>query len=354
MASTRKPRRGRRVFLWMLGAFFAVQIAAGMLLDRVWPQLRFSFLYKQLDRLEEQPVPPTVVCLGSSRFGCGIAGDHMTDWLRRLTGDPNVSVFNASIPAGDLLVSELMMRRLLERGVRPRFAVIELCPEVLNHRNDWLKIHLHRHLVWTDVPRYFTEITLTGNLMRLLTHRLLPLYQYREDICKELEESLQAKLDGWMGKTKEASAGPGGHRVIDWDSLVGNYYKKLTDDQREKTNIGLYDVRRCLRSYQAGGNAGAALERLLNTCAAHGVTPVLIGVPVSEPQRQLYVPAIEESYRSYVADVVKRHGCRYLDMRDRVPDALFVDNHHMVHEGSLFFSKMLTEEALLPLWRAGK
>src|SRR5262249_40233174 len=87
MAPKRRTRPGRRIFLWMLASFFAVQLAAGVLLDRVWPQLRFSFLYKQLERLDEQQVPPTVVCLGSSRFGCGVSAEHMTDWLRQLTGD---------------------------------------------------------------------------------------------------------------------------------------------------------------------------------------------------------------------------------------------------------------------------
>lgn len=350
-AKHQQPRRGRCILFWMLGSFFALQLAGGFLLEHVFPQVRFPFLYRQLALLDEQPRPPNIVFLGSSRFGCGLSGDAVTDLLHRLTGDPQVQAFNAAIPAGDLLVSELMLRQLLDRGVKPRFAVIEVCPEVLNHRNDWIKIHVARQIGWSDVPGYFLEITRTGNLLRLATDRFVPLYNHRETLCKQIGGGIEAALSSWLDadaavETPRRSA----PAAIDWDSLVNRHYRDMTSDQRQKTQIGLYDVRRCLRSYRAGGNSGAALERMLMLCKANDVVPILVGVPVSQPQRELYVRPIEESYTAFIADVTRRHGCRYFDMRHRVPDALFVDNHHADGQGCLLFSRILAEEVLAPLW----
>jgi cytochrome b subunit of formate dehydrogenase len=54
MAPKPKYHRGRDIFFWMICSFFLIQLVGGLLLDRVWPHLRFSFLYRQLDRLAEQ------------------------------------------------------------------------------------------------------------------------------------------------------------------------------------------------------------------------------------------------------------------------------------------------------------
>src|SRR5262245_36244338 len=100
--------------------FVAAQALAGFLFDRVWPEVRFPFLHRRLARLDDLPAQPDVVCLGSSRFGACLLEGDMTRALRDATGDANVFVFNASVPAGDLVASEHVLSRLLERGVRPR------------------------------------------------------------------------------------------------------------------------------------------------------------------------------------------------------------------------------------------
>ncbi len=44
----------------------------------------------------------------------------ITDLIIVETGDPAAQVFNASIPGGDLLVSEVVLKQLLRDGMRPR------------------------------------------------------------------------------------------------------------------------------------------------------------------------------------------------------------------------------------------
>jgi len=349
-----KPRgqRSARVLVWTVGFFFIGQVVGGLLLERVWPQLRFPFFYRQLAYLDVESKPPNVMFFGSSRFGSCVSRDHITAWMHELTGDETVHAFNAAVPAGDLVVSEKMLNQVLKRGIKPRVAVIEMCPEVVNHRNDWVRIHLQRQFGWEDLPTYFGEIARTGSLPRLLTSRVLPLYQQRNSVCQELAQGLDQRLEEWLGSGEagekaSASSGPG----VDWQQLVLSNPKVIKEECARNTMIGVGDVPRTLRKYNAGGNAGTALERILQTCKANGITPILVGVPLTKVHRDLYVRPIEENYQAYLREITAKYGCRYVEYRHRVADALFLDNHHADHPGCLTFSRMFTEEVLAPWWK---
>src|SRR5437870_4556769 len=125
---SRGRSRGRRVLVWTTGLFCLVQLLSGWAIDRFWPQIRFPELYTNLAQLQSQPTSPTVMCLGSSRFGRFLNGREMTRWLRQLSGDRRAWVFNASVPAGDPLATEKVLQEMFQRGIRPRYALIEMCP----------------------------------------------------------------------------------------------------------------------------------------------------------------------------------------------------------------------------------
>jgi hypothetical protein len=48
---------------------------------------------------------------------------------------------------------------------------------------------------------------------------------------------------------------------------------------------------------------------------------------------------------------VATYDCRFVDCRDRLPDELFIDNHHLRPEGGQQFSALLACEALAPALR---
>ena len=104
-------------------------------------------------------------------------------------------------------------------------------------------------------------------------------------------------------------------------------------------------------NYRIGGNNTAALERMLQSCRANGIKPILLAPPVTAPHRQVYTPAIEAAFGDYVHALCQHYGCTYVDFRAQVPDALFSDNHHLLPEaGGRYFSRRLTEEVLVPAW----
>ncbi len=48
---------------------------------------------------------------------------------------------------------------------------------------------------------------------------------------------------------------------------------------------------------------------------------------------------------------MRKHGCRSFDYRDALPDAVYLDHHHVGIEGSEAFSRRFAAEVLVPLWR---
>ena len=96
------------------------------------------------------------------------------------------------------------------------------------------------------------------------------------------------------------------------------------------TRRGLGEVPHWLRNYQPGGGTSeAALERILQRCQKRGIKVTLVGVPVASAHRQLYTPAIEAKFQSYVSRYVKTYFCEFVDYRSKVPDDLFLDHHHL-------------------------
>lgn len=361
----RDPGRGRRVVLWTIGLFWIGQFLVGWVLDVGAPWLRFPHLFQQAERALNQERMPTVVCMGSSRFGTGLNEEEMTRVLQAKTGDPAAQVFNASIPGGDLLVSEVVLKQLLRDGMRPKFVLLEICPEVVNHRNDWLQLHAVRQFTWRELFSYAGELMRTGHIKYYLKSRLAPIATYRNTLKKWLGEQLE---DLESGKEKvQAPRAPRWATVsgtakaqvvvqasdandIPWDHLVQQHLAPMEPDLAQRTQAGLHAVQRCLRGYSAGGNSGQALERILRRCRGLGIEPVLIGVPLAQAHRDLYSPEIERAFQDYLQMVCNKYGCRFVDYRATLPDGLFVDNHHVGFPGRMHLSRKLATELLWPLW----
>jgi hypothetical protein len=106
-------------------------------------------------------------------------------------------------------------------------------------------------------------------------------------------------------------------------------------------------IGRWLRDYRVGGGAARALERLLQRCRQRQIGVVLVGVPVSSSQRQVYTPEIDAAFLGYVRRLTSTYGCAFVDYRARLPDHCFCDSHHATPEGGVYFSSLLACEVLL-------
>jgi hypothetical protein len=315
------------VLLCTAAAFAAIQLAAGIALDYGWPEVRFPVFYQSLARLDELPRLPNVVLLGSSRTGHLLSETEINHVMRDMTGDPNVECYNACVLGGDVVVAERMFRLLLARGVMPRQVLIEVTPEQVCRRNGWLRQYHFMLLRWDDVPGYLTELVRTHDLPRFVGMRCLPLFYYRDPLRKEIARHLPRSAD----QAPQGSAAP--------------------PVQPGRTTMReIRDLPRWFRDYAIGGNAAAALERLLALCRARGIEPILYSPPLSSAHRGFYTAQIESAFGAYLADVTHRYRCRYVDYRTLLDDTSFIDHHHAGPEAMVPFSRKVALEVLAPPW----
>ncbi len=349
--------RGWRTLGWALATFFAVHLIGGLLLDYHWPHLRFPSADATLKTLTKQPRSPDVICLGSSRFGAGFVQEEVRQRLQEASNDSEVIVFNAAIEAGDLITAEFVLDGALKQGVRPRLIVVEISPETLACRSEWMGQHVLRQLTWSELAEHAEAIWLSGNLVRTVSARLLPLHVHRHQIGLRIRDeiarwlaSLERSSDPARKRsTKQKKQPPSApDHGVPWE-----VFQELASDRHDPARIeaGLPAIRRWLKDYRPGGSAARSLERLLTLAKDHGAEVILVGVPVAEAHRRLYTPQIEQAFLEHIQSVCSRRRCLFVDYRHRIPDELFQDNHHLTRAGGTLFSRLLTEEVLLPTWR---
>ena len=333
-------RRARAALLWTAGLFLAAQLVGGFLLDTVGQAIRFPSAAHVLERVE-QGERPAVICLGSSRFAHGLNESLLKEGLTRELGGAGPAILNASVPAGDQVSSDYILQKLLAEGVRPRLALVEVTPESLNACNTWLNVHVQRQLGWEDLPRFGREIFQANQLLRLVKARLLPLYLHRRQLLRESWEAVRPESETPAEKIPDAAVA----------EIVRNLRKEPPRSQAAAIQHGASQVPRWLRNYSVGGTSAAALERVLRRCAEHGVTVVLVAPPVTAAHRAAYTPPIDAAFSAYVTQLAPRHGCRLVSHRDRLPDELFIDNHHLSTAGGRTWSEIVAAEVLAPAWR---
>ncbi|OAI39863.1 hypothetical protein AYO40_05380, partial [Planctomycetaceae bacterium SCGC AG-212-D15] len=316
---------------WTIFFFFALQFGCGWLLDHFGLAIRFPDAANVLGHLPEPAANSDIVFLGSSRFKGGIVPAQIAGGMN---GRPRV--LNAAVSAGDPIAMEFMFSRLTERGVRPDTLLIEVSPEILNHRTYWLRYHLERQLTWADLPSYLADLKAMGQLGNTVKSRLLPLRFFRAPIADALGMSPGPPSPG-----KPTPPANEGNVVAERVGPDG-----LTAGQRELFRAGIEHATSMLENYEIGGQPPAALERILAHCQEHGIRVILVGVPLTTYFRSAVTPAIDGEYRAFLEEMCRRYDCRFVDYGGRVPDRFFLDVHHLSPEGATFFSRLLAREVL--------
>jgi len=340
---TARHCRSRAALAWAAALFVFVQLVGGALLDSRWQAVRFPSAALIMAQLKSKQRPVDIVCLGSSRFMHGLREEDLEQVMHQLTGRP-VSVLNAAVPSGEQVSSLYMLDQLLQREVKPAIVVVEVSPESLNHCNSWLRVHVQRQLGWRDIPQYWSDICFAGQISKLAQSRFMPLFIHRREICRDGYDLLNAFIDR-LNRWKPAASTQIRNIIVD-DLTERLQMAHLTP--LEGTQQGVSQVLHWLRNYQVGGTAAACLERLVQRCEQQGIRVVLIAPPVTELHRQTYTPEINTAYLAYLRRFAEDHHCPLVDYRDRLPDKLFLDNHHLLAEGSECFSRILASEVLTP------
>ena len=336
-------RRGKRIVLWTICLFWLIQLGGGLVLDHFWTRARFPWQARVYDELQAQASPPDIVFFGSSRFGSNINCAIVDAVLKREFGDAAPRSFNAFVPAGDPTTAERMFAEMTASGYRPKLVVIEVSPETVAERDNWLYQHAMRLLDWRDVPEAAPALVRNGRIMYLLRARLMPLYAHRYQICQETISLAKSLFWG-----KEPIPSPPRVPLPEKDPEL----PALTADVKQRMEKAFADITREVQDYRAAGVAARRLDRMLARCRSLGVDFILVGVPVSTGHRRAYTPHVLAAYREYIDGLLTRHGGAYTDWHDKLVDNCFSDGHHVNPEGAIHFSRRLTQEVLVPCWQA--
>lgn len=338
-----RGRRGLAVLAWGLGLYALAQLAGGLALDYIWPDVRFPSFGQVLQHWRACKRTPDVLCIGSSRFGAGIVPAAMRGAFREALGaDCRIDVFNASVPVGDPLTEEYEFNRLVRDGSRPGMLVLEVAPETVNAYNEWFAIHVARQVRWEDVPADLPDVWRSQQIGRLIATRLMPLFTHRQEIWRRLAR---------LGEPAPPLADDS-DQVIDWKQVLGSSLAAPVGEERLAHSLaGVEMAQKRLRHYRIGGMTAGSLERLLDRCRTLHIPVVLVGVPVTSFFRQCCTPEIDAAYSDYMTRLCRTYGCRFVDWRDQIADSGFVDVHHLESAGGYEFSGRLTREVLAPIWR---
>jgi hypothetical protein len=349
-------RRRRAMWSVLIGvaAFFGLQLGTGWAIHTERTPIRDPIYFDKVERLCHHPAffspgstnrPTTLLFIGSSRTLNAVDAGAATAQLSAAT-DQTVEVFNFGQAGAGPVTNAVYLRRLLELGVKPDFAVIEVHPTFLaGQRPDppegrWL---LPVRLRPEEVPLVrslgFPAATPHVHGPRGL---LAPLYEYRFVLLDRYAPFFlmnNNRLNGGhesddFGFTRLQESIPPGDRTILLNIAHGQY--------------GYY-----FDGYRPTGCGVAAIRDALDVCQAHGIRPALLLCPESTEWLGWYDAEGLKELDDLMARLGKEYGVPVIDGRRWVPDDLSGDGHHLLGPGADLFTRKLVSESLVPWIKGG-
>jgi hypothetical protein len=234
---------------------------------------------------------------------------------------------------------DFLVGKLLQAGIRPSLAVIEVSPETVSRRNFAFVYHLTRQLMWADVVNYLPDVVYSNGFPRLIATRFTPVYFFRQEFRQ------------W------AIGGTGLPTLLCCpdDTIAAPQTQAPRDAEitlAERLTLGASLTKSRLHRFQIGGFSARALERAVERYKTLGVTTILLAVSVSGPLRQAYVPNIDAAFLAFMERLRKMYGVYFMDYRDRIPDEFFKSGYYTTEQGTLYVTRLLAREVLAPLWQS--
>ena len=341
-------RRAKRVVVWALLTFVALQLGTG-LASEWFPRIRDPLYGDKAAKLRQRiaafPDRPRVVMLGSSRTGFGFHGLRIEEQLAAI-GQPAVA-FNFGIPASGPVTHRLYLNRLIESGMTPNLLLVEVLPSMLA---DDPAGPLERLWFFSDSVTY-PEV---GELLRYgfpkepteeryVKSVLLPWYALRFQILSRF-------LGSWL---------PWQVR-FDWSrgsDACGWGTPASPDVTPELYAIGLNQARleyaAVLGGLRPGGGAVLALRDLLTTCREHRIPVRLVLMPEGSMFPGWYGPDVQNRLRILLDGLSREYDAPLIDARDWLHDSAFMDGHHMLRRGAEAYSDRLSRDVIAPNLRGG-
>lgn len=335
-----RGRQGRAALLSGIGLFVLSQLALIGYIAWRKPELRdptFEVKYRQLDRLlSASPTPPLkVLFLGSSMTAYDIDAGLLEQPLSQAAGRP-VVCFNFGLLGGGPISELIYLGRLLQRGVRPDLAVIEVTPRVFDFPADLAFYQPHR-LERREVPLIQRYNGADGLQWQWWQAFLVPVHGHRLAILNYCVRFLV----------------PHAERIPCWGDIDSHGWVELVAPDPAAHTQSLEHLRSHdgprLTDYQISTLSQQALTELLDLLTIQSIPTVLLVPPEGPTMRSLYPARAVAALIRHFADVSEAHHFPFVNAREWLTEEMLCDSFHATSQGARVFTERLGHEVLAPL-----
>jgi hypothetical protein len=287
-----------------------------------------------------------VVVIGSSRARRGVLAPVLKDALQKRS--LSSSVTNFSLNAAQAEELELLVRRLGESSPRPKLLVWAITARELEERDHFPSRYSHylvRPSDWLEKRRQLGS-SIDAYLPAALRNeaaRWSFIARYRFSLRDQVtdppvEDAWQAFKEVFVPEPAQPSPMEGGLPSSAFSSKR-NATRKLSK-RRVKEYLGdAYTQPNWPHNYQA-----ASLEAAVEHAQRLGIDWLIIEIPVHEMLEANMPPKTQQKFRSYMGDVGKRHGVRFVSV-ERLEASFdtrdFVEQSHLNYRGSVKYTEAI-------------
>jgi hypothetical protein len=340
-------KRAWAALVWMLVFFLTGQLALGLYLHRRHPEFfdpEFTFRLRDLKaRLAEAPDRPLALAIGSSRIACGLRPDCVRAPAR--SGEPEPLLFNLSLVGAGPVRQRMVLRRVLEAGIRPRWLFVEVWAPYLTQTgfyNEEAGI-FKQDVYWPDVPviarLYDRRWTAMG---RVLTETLTPALHYRLRL-------LQRRARFLVPQSKQNSMQ---FEAIAWSNLDGWGWLPIPRDPGETAALLARDralTQPLLDRFHVSAVSDQALRDLLDDCRVNDIRAVLLLMPEHSALRSWYPARTRSMLAAYLNPLSAAYRAPLIDASAWCADEGFGDCCHLQPPAARSFSERFGRDIYQPL-----
>jgi hypothetical protein len=332
-------RRRKAVLAWAAGSLVVLHLFLGLGIDQFWPEVRdpeYLLLRERLAaRRAEAPDRPLVLVMGSSRTQMGLRADRLCN---SASGAP--LVFNFGVPGSGPMLQRVVLRRLLDDGLRPDLVFLEVMPMSLG--------------LGGGVPmeeRFLDPARLdAGEAAGLYCSYHQPRRLARQWVEARLVPTRrhQADLQAALGLSAEtASAREATAQAINSHGWRPRAAAASPEEAESNLRFALTQYRASLDARRLASRSMCALRDLLVLCRQQGIAAVIFFPPESSAFRE-QSSACRPSIEAQLRRLAREFDVSVHDARSWVPDGGFWDGHHLSVSGAERFTARFGREALAP------
>jgi hypothetical protein len=229
----------------------------------------------------------------------------------------------------------VQLKRVLRKGIQPRWVVVEFCPSILHHEAISVQ-----NAGAADLPcliRHDNPVKVGGIYLR---SRLNPFYNTRLEVLERSAPDLVVHYDSH-------------DRIFLLPLGDDNHWARpdSMDEERKKRylQMSLSAKTERLSNLVIDPKIEGAVREILSTCQQRGIKTVLVMPPEHSQIRALYSEKTKRTIDDCIAKLRLETGVGVVDARAWMDDREFYDGEHLLPEGAKLFTERLGAEVLKPL-----